>query len=104
MSASIADVILNDNIKLKSDYLILWQLWKNTLHLSLIQYLFCLYGKNRFYLWTSFISKVEDWLAACDVDNDGEVSFEEFKFSLMGNLMVEIWNDGVYLIYRTTFQ
>ena len=95
MSASIADVILNDNIKLKSDYLILWQLWKNTLHRI------C---KNRFYLWTSFISKVEDWLAACDVDNDGEVSFEEFKFSLMGNLMVEIWNDGVYLIHRTTFQ
>ena len=34
--------------------------------------------------------QVEDWLSMCDVDRDGEVSFEEFKFSLMGNLMIEL--------------
>ena len=36
------------------------------------------------------ILKVEEWLNMCDTDGNGEVSFEEFKFSLMGNLMVEL--------------
>merc|ERR1712096_421830 len=32
------------------------------------------------------IEDLEEWLNKVDVDHDGEVSYEEFKFSLAGNL------------------
>ena len=34
--------------------------------------------------------QVEDWLMKCDVDHDGVVSYEEFKFSLAGNMMIDL--------------
>ena len=36
------------------------------------------------------IEEIEEWLNKVDVDHDGEVSYEEFKFSLAGNLMIEL--------------
>ena len=36
------------------------------------------------------IEDLEEWLNKVDVDHDGEVSYEEFKFSLAGNLMIEL--------------
>ena len=35
--------------------------------------------------WSYFLSSEKS-----DVDKNGEVSFEEFKFSLLGNLMMEL--------------
>jgi hypothetical protein len=34
--------------------------------------------------------QVEDWVTKCDVDHDGVLSYEEFKFALAGNMMVEL--------------
>ena len=41
-------------------------------------------SRNRFSL------QVEDWVLKSDVDHDGVVSYEEFKFSLAGNMMIDL--------------
>ena len=36
-------------------------------------------------------AKVESWLAHVDVDGDGQLSYAEFKMSIAGNLLIDIW-------------
>ena len=50
------------------------------------KFIFCFF----FIFLIEFLVQVEEWLNMCDTDGNGEVSYEEFKFSLMGNMMVEL--------------
>lgn len=34
--------------------------------------------------------QVEEWIKDVDYDGDGQLSFEEFKFSIQGNVEIEI--------------
>ena len=37
-------------------------------------------------VYTIILCQVEEWMAAVDFDNDGLLSYDEFKFSIAGNL------------------
>ena len=41
-------------------------------------------------LLLTYFSQVDDWVSQVDFDGDGVLSYEEFKFSLSGNLNIDL--------------
>ena len=41
-------------------------------------------------LYASLPHQVEEWLKEVDVDCDGVLSYEEFKMSIAGNLLIDL--------------